>query len=166
MDNLHEISSFLETQIDKLTNIKLAIMKQEFEMTQQEMDNIIAINKGGGDPVMFLSGGQPMGESLQEKINQYWEILGNKYGFKPFTVEGSAKGKLFFLAEPKPIEVPKTQTEIEIEKYIGDAKGYIGSGGKEALRKIVAQFELCKYETEGGVLTNNIAFLALKELSN
>ena len=29
-------------------------MRQEFEMTQEEMDNIIAINKGGGDPVMFF----------------------------------------------------------------------------------------------------------------
>lgn len=78
-------------------------MRQEFEMTQEEMDNIIAINKGGGDPVMFLSGGTPMGSSLQEKINQYWEILGNKYGFKPITVEGSSKGKLFFIAKPVPV---------------------------------------------------------------
>lgn len=76
-------------------------MRQEFEMTQEEMDNIIAINKSGGDPVMFLSGGLLMGSSLQEKINQYWQILGDKYGFKPMTVERSAKGKLFFIAEPK-----------------------------------------------------------------
>jgi len=45
-------------------------MKQEFEMTQEEMNNIIAINKDGGDPVMFLSGGIPIGSSLQEKIKQ------------------------------------------------------------------------------------------------
>ena len=74
--------------------------KQEFEMTQEEMDNIIAINRGGGDPVMFLSGGIPMGQSLQEKINQYWGILGKKYGFEPLTAEGSSRGKLFFRAEP------------------------------------------------------------------
>jgi len=74
-------------------------MKQEFEMTQEEMDTIIAINKDGGDPVMFLSGGTPMGRSLQEKINEYWDILGNKYGFDPMTVEGRSKGKLFFIAE-------------------------------------------------------------------
>jgi hypothetical protein len=91
-------------------------MKQEFEMTQEEMDNIIAINKGGGDPIMFLSGGIPMGSSLQEKINQYWKILGNKYGFKPMTVEGSSKGKLFFIAEPVPIE-------NEMRKYIDTFKG-------------------------------------------
>lgn len=90
-------------------------MKQEFEMTQEEMDNIIAINKGGGDPVMFLSGGTPMGSSLQEKINQYWEILGNKYGFKPMTAEGSSKGHLFFLAEATLPQPPKTQ---EMKKKI------------------------------------------------
>lgn len=75
-------------------------MEKEFEMTQEEMDNILAINKGGGDPVMFLSGGLPMGISLQEKINQYWGILGDKYGFEPLTDKASSKGGLFFMAEP------------------------------------------------------------------
>jgi len=93
-------------------------MKKVFEMTQEEMDNIIAINNDGGDPVMFLSGGTPMGRSLQEKINQYWDILGKKYGFLPEAVEGSSKGKLFFLAEPCPVEVPKTQSEIEMDKIV------------------------------------------------
>jgi hypothetical protein len=129
-------------------------MRQEFEMTQEEMDNIIAINKGGGDPVMFLSGGTPMGSSLQEKINQYWEILGNKYGFKPMTVEGSSKGKLFFIAEATPPPPPpKTQTEIEMDKY-------------DTLQKIVEQLEFSNYEAEGGVLKNNVAFLSLKRMAN
>jgi hypothetical protein len=127
-------------------------MKQEFEMTQEEMDNIIAINKGGGDPVMFLSGGIPMGESLQDKINGYWETLGNKYGFKPLTAEGSSKGNLFFLAESKPIVVPKTQTEIEMDKY-------------DTIAKIVSQLESCNYETEAGLLVNNIAFMSLKRMA-
>lgn len=129
-------------------------MRQEFEMTQQEMDNIIAINKEGGDPVMFLSGGTPMGSSLQEKINQYWGILGNKYGFKPMTVEGSSKGKLFFIAEATPHTIPtKTQTEIEMDKY-------------DTLQKIVEQLEFCNYEAEGGFLKNNVAFLSLKRMAN
>jgi hypothetical protein len=129
-------------------------MRQEFEMTQEEMDNIIALNKGGGDPVMFLSGGTPIGSSLQEKINQYWQILGNKYGFKPMTVEGSSKGKLFFIAEATPPPPPpKTQTEIEMDKY-------------DTLHKIVEQLELCNYEEEGGFLKNNVAFLSLKRMTN
>jgi len=74
-------------------------MRTEFQMTQEEMNNIIAINKGGGDPVMYLSGGIPMGESLQEKINNYWKVLGLKYGFKPLTAQGSSKGGLYFTAE-------------------------------------------------------------------
>ena len=140
-------------------------MKQEFEMTQEEMDNIISINKGGGDPVMFLSGGAPMGYSLQEKINQYWEILGKKYGFKPMTVEASSKGKLYFLAEPIPVEKPKTQTEIEIEKYVGDSYGHVNVYVKDALRRIVAQLECCNYENEAGILNNNIAFISLKQMA-
>jgi DNA-binding XRE family transcriptional regulator len=106
-------------------------MNQEFEMTQEEMDNIIAINKGGGDPVMFLSGGVPMGSSLQEKINQYWVILGNKYGFKPMTAKGSSKGKLFFLAEPAPIDTTrylsvKEALEQGYDRYCFNMEGFQG----------------------------------------
>lgn len=142
-------------------------MRQEFEMTQEEMNNIIAINKDGGDPVMFGSGGVPHGSSLREKVNAYWEILGSKYGFKPMTVEGSSKGKLFFIAEPTPPPPPvKTQTEIEIEKYTRNAHDSIQTYAKISLRSIAEQLESCNYTCEGGELNNNVAFLALKELSN
>lgn len=130
-------------------------MRQEFQMSQEEMDNMIAINKGGGDPVMFISGGIPMGSSLQEKINQYWDILGDKYGFKPSTVEGSSKGKLFFLAEPKPIVIPKTQTEIEMDKY-------------DTIKKIVAQLEMAysgESKNQASDIGMNVAFMALKRMS-
>ena len=125
-------------------------MKQEFEMTQQEMDDIIAINKNQS-PVMKF-GDYWSGMDLQQKINHYWETLGNKYGFKHLTVEGSAKGKLFFLAEPKPVEVPKTETEKAVEKF-------------DSIKKIVDQLESCNYECEGGYLKNNVAFIALKEMA-
>ncbi len=143
-------------------------MKQEFEMTQEEMVNIIAINKGGGDPVMFLSGGTPMGSSLQEKINQYWEILGSKYGFKPMTVEGSSKGKLFFLAEPKPVIVPKTFAEIEMDKYIGESLGYMNNNVSDSLKKICEQLESA-YSGDSkeisGDIGMNVAFMALKRMA-
>lgn len=128
-------------------------MKQEFEMTQQEMDDIISINKNQS-PVMKF-GDYWSGMDLQEKINHYWETLGNKYGFRHMTVEPSSKGKLFFLAEPKPIEVPKTQTEIEMDKY-------------DTLGKIVEQLESA-YSGESkdisGDIGLNIAFMALKRMS-
>ena len=125
-------------------------MKQEFEMTQQEMDDIISINKN--QPPVMKFGDYWTGMDLQEKINHYWETLGNKYGFKHLTAEGSAKGKLFFLAEPKPIEVPKTAEEKAIEQY-------------DTLQKIVVQLEFCEYESEGGFLKNNVAFIALKRMA-
>ncbi len=139
-------------------------MKQEFEMQQQEMDDIIAINKNM-PPVMKL-GDSWSGMDLAEQINEYWKVLSDKYGFEQFSVEPSAKGALFFLATPKPIVVPKTQSEIEIDKYLGESLGYLNSHIKDTCAKIVKQLEGCNYENEAGVLNNNIAFLALKQLAN
>ena len=126
-------------------------MKQEFEMTQEEMDEIIRINKATSNTVMMI-GGVDLSNNLTEAINAYWRILGDKYGFKPLTAEGSARGNLFFLAEPKPIVVPKTQTEIEMDKY-------------DTLKKIVRQLEMSDYEYEGGFLKMNVAFMSLKRMS-
>lgn len=138
-------------------------MKQEFEMTQQEMDDIVAINKNQM-PVM-KTGNVTTGMDLQERVNSYWSGLADKYGFKQMTVEPSSKGKLFFLAEPKPVVVPKTQTEIGIDEYIGDANGYLNTNVKYALKKIVTQLDSCDYENESGTLVTNIAYLALKKIS-
>lgn len=87
-------------------------MKQEFEMLQQEMDDIIAINKNQA-PVMKI-GSVITGMDLREKINNYWQGLGDKYGFKHLTVEPSAKGSLFFLAEPKPRDMTYKQPYVEL----------------------------------------------------
>jgi len=139
-------------------------MKQEFEMTQEEMDEIIRINKSTSNTVMMV-GGVDFSNNLTEAINAYWKILGDKYGFKWDTVEGSARGKLFFLAEPKPKVIPKTQAEIEIDKYIGDSMGYLNYSVRESLSKIVQQLESCEYENEAGCLKMNVAFLALKKMT-
>ncbi len=127
-------------------------MKQEFEMLQSEMDFILDINKHNSNTVMMI-GGVDFSHNLTDAINACWKELGDKYGFKWDTVEGSAKGKLFFLAEPKPIVVPKTQAEIEMDKY-------------DTLQKIVDQLEFCNYEAEGGILKNNVAFLSLKRMAS
>lgn len=128
-------------------------MKQEFEMLQQEMDDIIAINKNM--PPVMLIGNVTTGMDLAEKVNSYWEGLGNKYGFKHMTVEPSSKGNLFFLAEPKPIIVPKTGIEIEMDKY-------------DTLSKIVAQLESA-YSGDSlsisGDIGLNIAFMSLKRMA-
>lgn len=138
-------------------------MKQEFEMTQQQMDDIVAINKN--QPPVMKFGNYWSGMDLAEKINHYWQTMGDSMGFVWDTVEPSAKGKLFFLATPKAIVAPKTQTEIEIDKYLGDAMGYLNYNVTTSLKKIVSQLEGCNYETEAGYLVNNIAFLALKKLA-
>ncbi len=126
-------------------------MKQEFEMTQEEMDEIIRINESTSNTVMMV-GGVDFSNNLTEAINVYWEILAAKYGFKKMTVGGSSRGKLFFIAEPAPIEVPKSETEKAVDKY-------------DTLEKIVEQLESNNYECQGGVLVRNTAFISLKRMA-
>lgn len=79
-------------------------MRKTFKLSKEEFDGIIAINKEGGDPVMFLSGGIPMGRSLGEKINDYWMEMGEKHGFDWKTIEPgnpTSDGELTFTAIPK-----------------------------------------------------------------
>jgi len=125
-------------------------MKQEFKMTQQEMDDIISINKNQM-PVLKI-GNVTTGMDTQEKVNKYWLGLSEKYGFKQMSVEASSKGKLFFLAIPTPIKVEKTQADIEMEKY-------------NTLAKIVDQLIKCDYECTGGTLVKNVAFMSLKRMA-
>ncbi len=81
---------------------------KNFKLTDEEFAEIVAINKEGGDPVMYLSGGTPMGRSLAEKVNFYWEGLGRKRGFDPTTVQAGSSDK-YFSAE---------EVEKEVEKEI------------------------------------------------
>lgn len=50
-------------------------------------------------------------------------------------------------------KIKKTQSEIEIDKY-------------DNLQKIVEQLEKCEYECIGGMLKNNVAFIALKRMAD
>lgn len=124
-------------------------MKQEFEILQEEMNDIIQINKDQM-PIMKI-GNVTTGMDLQEKINAYWVVLGDKYGFKHLTVEGSSRGKLFFLAEPKPIVIPKTQLELAMEKY-------------DTIKKIVAAIEKAEFKNIAGTIEGFIPFISLKNM--
>jgi len=127
-------------------------MKQEFQMTSEEMQDIIAINKNRM-PVMKI-GNVTTGMDLQKRINEYWKGLSDKYGFEQMTVEGSSRGKLFFLAEAKPIVKPKSQTEIAMDKY-------------DTLQKIINQLEFVDYTNEHGEsIKMNVAFMKLKQMAS
>ena len=123
-------------------------MKQEFEMTEEQYQAILDISRDK-TPVIYV--GVWLGLDKQERANKLWQEMGDEMGFVWDTVEPSAKGKKYFLAEPKPKIIPKTQTEIEMDKY-------------DTIEKIVNQLESCNYECEAGILNKNIAFLALKRM--
>ena len=73
--------------------------RREYILTDKQFDKIIQINKEGGDPVMYASGGIPLGKSLSEKINDYWKQLGDDLGFDWKTVRPITNRK--FDAYPK-----------------------------------------------------------------
>jgi predicted TIM-barrel fold metal-dependent hydrolase len=73
-------------------------MRKEFEMSPDELKEMLEACKP--TPVMFLSGGVPMGRSQQENANDAWERLGKKYGFDYMSIRPVAgKDMSFFTAE-------------------------------------------------------------------
>ena len=71
-------------------------MRKEYEMTQAQMDVLLAAGKSV--PYMIAGGTSP--RSPQENANAAWERLGAELGFKHMTVQPvRGKGQLFFTAE-------------------------------------------------------------------
>ena len=73
-------------------------MRKEFTMSKEQLDKLLDACKP--TPVMFLSGGRPMGRSQQEKANDAWAELGKEMGFDSMSVRPvSGKGLDIFTAE-------------------------------------------------------------------
>lgn len=76
-------------------------MKQEFEMNEEEFEDIKAIAQRPAIPVMkigsYISGGEK-----QEDANGFWQRIADKYGFLWDSAEGvPGKGPTHFYATPK-----------------------------------------------------------------
>ncbi len=90
-------------------------MKKEFEMSQDELNQMIGISQGKSMPVLMI-GSVITGGEKQESANDFWKALGEKYGFVWDTAEPiSGKGYTFFkaIAKPNPME----QYEIDAKKH-------------------------------------------------
>jgi hypothetical protein len=74
-------------------------MKKEFELTEDEFNEIKSIAQDS-TPVMKF-GDYWSGMDKQERANEFWKILGKKYGFIWDSAEGiSGKGPTHFKATP------------------------------------------------------------------
>ncbi len=84
--------------------------RTNYEMTQAQCDALLAACKP--TPVMFASGGVPIGGSQQENANAAWADLGRQMGFDHMTVQPvSGKGMRFFTAVPSETQ-EQQQTRI------------------------------------------------------
>lgn len=80
--------------------------KQRFEMTQADLEKLLEASRP--TPVMFLSGGVPMGPSQQENANDAWAELGRRLGFDAMTVEPiHGQPNTVFMAEPVAVPEPE-----------------------------------------------------------
>lgn len=71
-------------------------MRREYEMTEQQMEVLIAACK----PVSYMVFGGMEPRSVQENANAAWCALGREMGFDGMTVRPvSSKGLRFFTAE-------------------------------------------------------------------
>lgn len=82
-------------------------MEKLFEMTDKQYAKIIEASKP--TPVMYLSGGIPMGGSPQENANNAWKNLAEELGFKWDSVRPCNKGNRFFYAEVEELTVDDTK---------------------------------------------------------
>jgi hypothetical protein len=73
--------------------------RTNYVMSEEDLGRILDASKP--TPLMFLSGGVPMGGSQQENANAAWAKLGCKMGFDSTTVQPiPGKGNRFFSAIP------------------------------------------------------------------
>lgn len=82
--------------------------RTNYEMTEEDMAELLRACKP--TPVMFLSGGIPIGGSPQENANSAWASLGKKMGFDHMTVRPiDGKGQRFFSAIPSENEEARNE---------------------------------------------------------
>lgn len=75
----------------------------DYEMSEDDLKELL--NACRPTPVMFLSGGVPIGGTPQENANAAWARLGKKMGFDAMTVQPvPGKGQRFFTAVPSETE--------------------------------------------------------------
>jgi hypothetical protein len=91
--------------------------RTNYEMTQADLDRILDACKP--TPVMFLSGGVPMGGSPQENANTAWATLGKQMGFEPMSIRPiQGKGMRFFTAIPSETEEARQEREKAVAEEL------------------------------------------------
>lgn len=73
-------------------------MRREYEISGEQLN--VLLDAGKPTPVMYLSGGVPMGGSPYDNAMLAWRALGLKMGFDYMSVQAAAgKSNRFFTAE-------------------------------------------------------------------
>ena len=108
--------------------------RTNYEMTEEDLKKLL--DSFNPAPVMFLSGGTPMGSNTQDNANRAWRELGKKMGFDYESVRPmEGKGQRFFTAVPSETKDQKRDRVFKEkqEKRIAEI---------ESLQKIISESQL------------------------
>ena len=75
-------------------------MRKTYTMTEEQLNTLLDACKP--TPVMYLSGGVPMGGAPQENANRAWATLGEELGFNPMSVRPGANQREFTAEDKTP----------------------------------------------------------------
>lgn len=114
----------------------------EYEMSEQDFNDILDACKP--TPVLFVSGGVPIGGSPQENANAAWSELGRRMGFDYMSVRPVVgKNARFFTAIPSETQGQrearlKREADAKLEAKIAEHRAAI-KAHTEALAKLEAK---------------------------
>ena len=110
-------------------------MKQEFQMTEEEVQAIYDISRR--KVPVILVGGVSFGQDAQKNANALWKSMADKYGFIWDSVEPSSRGDKFFLA------TPTDSKEVRIAKQLQAFKDRVveTKNNYEKAKKELREFE-------------------------
>lgn len=138
---------------------------QEYQMTQEEKDILTKMEEEGKEQIEIQKDTFNI-QGFYDNINKFWMELATKYGIDWTTVQPSAQGGLFFLAEPlKAVSVNTTIEEEALMLYFAKDL-YVPPTIKNQLKEIVSQIEEgCFSSTEKSIIEKDPAFIALRKMS-
>lgn len=75
-------------------------MRREYYLSQEQLAELLEASKPV--PVLYLSGGERLGPTQQERAHRVWEKLGKELGFDYLTVQPvPGKSPRYFTAEER-----------------------------------------------------------------
>lgn len=139
--------------------------KVERQLTQQELDTLREL-KEKGKAGIERDGDKFNIQEYYDQINGFWMDMGTKYGIDWSTVEASARGEIYFLADLLKVGTDLTPLEEEALITFLAKDLYVPPTTKNQLVQIIEQLEEGCFSSESrSLIEKDLGFIAMRKLS-